>query len=48
MMAGQGSNMEKRSKTSIFLKFFGGFISIQGVQEIIREGPEPIPELKKR
>jgi len=30
-----------------FFFFFWILISIQGVQAAIREGPEPIPELKK-
>ena len=46
-IASQGSNMKKTSKKSIFQIFFWIFLSIQGVQGAIREGPEPIPELKK-
>ena len=46
IIAGQGSNMKKMSKKTIFSIFFWNFISIQGVQEAIREGPEPIQELK--
>ena len=44
-IAGQGSNIKnvQKIKNSIC---FGNFISIQGVQGAIREGPEPIPELK--
>ena len=37
---------EKNHKKTIFLNFFGIFLSIQGVQGAIQEGPEPIPELK--
>ena len=44
-IASQGSNMKKTSKKSIFQKNWN-FLSIQGVQGAIREGPEPIPELK--
>ena len=43
IMAGQWSTMTKMTKHIIFLKIF---ISIQGVQGAIREGPEPIPEVK--
>ena len=46
IIAGQGSNMKKSSKKSIFWNFFWIFLSIQGVQRAIREGPEPILELK--
>ena len=45
-IASQGSNMKKTSKKSIFQFFFWIFLSIQGVQGAIWEGPEPIPELK--
>ena len=45
-IAGQGSNMKKSSKKSIFEFFFGICLSIQGVERAIREGPERIPELK--
>ena len=38
--------MKKTSKKSIFQFLFWIFLSIQGVQGAIREGPEPIPELK--
>ena len=44
IIAGQGSNMKKKSKIPFFE--FGIFLSIQGVQGAIQEGPEPIPELK--
>ena len=46
IITGQGSNMKKRSKKSMFRFFFLIFISIQGVQGAIQEGPEPIPEVK--
>ena len=36
-------NYEKKGQNIDLLIFFG---SIQGVQGAIREGPEPIPELK--
>ena len=45
-IASQGSNMKKTSKKSIFQFFFLIFLSIQGVQGAIREGPEAIPEVK--
>ena len=37
---------EKNAQNIDFLIFFWTFLSIQGVQGAIREGPEPIPELK--
>ena len=45
-MAGQGANMKEITKKSKKHIFFLNFISIQGVQGAIREGPEPLPELK--
>ena len=45
-IAGQGSNIKILKKKSKFWIFFWSFISIQGVQGAIWEGPEPIPELK--
>ena len=44
-IAGQGSNVKNVQKIKKF-NFLGNFISILGVQGAIREGPEPIPELK--
>ena len=38
--------MKKTFKKSILKNLFGIFVSIQGVQGAIWEGPEPIPELK--
>ena len=38
--------MKKTFKKSIFQIFFWDFLSIQGFQGAIQEGPEPIPELK--
>jgi len=46
IIAGQGSNMKKSTKKSFFQNLFWIFLSIQGVQGAIREGPEPILELK--
>ena len=40
-IAGQGSNIK-----NVQIIFLGNFISIEGVQGAIQEGPEPIPELK--
>ena len=37
---------QKNVQKIAFQFFFGIFLSIQGVQEAIREGPERIPELK--
>ena len=45
-IASQGSNMKKTFKKSILQNFFWIFLSIQGVQGAIWEGPEPILELK--
>ena len=44
-IASQGSNIKKTLKIE-FSIFFLIFLSIQGVQGAIREGPEPLPELK--
>ena len=46
-VASQGPNMKKPSKINqLKKKIFWTFLSTQGVQGAIREGPEPIPELK--
>ena len=45
IMAGQGSNMKEITKKSKKHFFFEFYID-PGVQGAIREGPEPLPELK--